>query len=174
MALKDRSWGVETRYFTFLDVSILQWRSLQHKRYPVIYSVGAKKKESQELQKLYCMTQLFLEFMEEIGTIRDEVVEHDIKWPGLTVKSLCRWGKGNFPSLACSCFFTEKSPPEFICSLPVTTVLLECSSSPKLDRVKNINFPFTAFHALVLPHLTSKNSWVVGDTMAFRRRPGQS
>lgn len=76
-----------------------------------------------------------------MGTIRDEVAEHDIKWPGLAAKSLWRWGgRWSFPSLTRSCCFTEKSPPEFTCSLPVTAVLLECSSSPRLDTVKNINF----------------------------------
>lgn len=86
------------------------------------------------------MTQLLLESMEDIGTIRDQVAEHDIKWPGLAAKSLCRcWGR-SLPSLTCSCCFTGKSPPEFICCLPVTAVLLECSSSPRPGSVRNINF----------------------------------
>lgn len=124
--------------------------SLQHKWYPVIYSAGRGKerKESQELQKLYGITQLFVESMEEIGTVRDKVTEHDIKWLGLTAKSLCSWGKWNFPSLTCSCCFTEESLPAFICSLPVSTALLERISSPKLVLKPTL----TAFHcALVLP-----------------------
>lgn len=78
----------------FLMLVYFSGGSLQHKLYPIIYSVGEKKKEkrkeSQELQRLYCMTQLFLGSMEEIGTIRGKVAEHGIKWPGLTAKSLCR------------------------------------------------------------------------------------
>lgn len=155
----------------FLMFVSFSGESLQHKWYPVIYSAGRGKerKESQELQKLYGITQLFVESMEEIGTVRDKVTEHDIKWLGLTAKSLCSWGKWNFPSLTCSCCFTEESLPAFIRSLPVSTALLECISSPKLDSIKTNSHSISLCSGSTLGPMEETQQWCSGQNRSSQR-----
>lgn len=90
-----------------------------------------------------------LEPIEEIGTIRNEVAEHDTKQQGLEAKSLCSQMGWSFTNACLCCVVEEKPPIKFVCSFPFTTVLPKCVSSAGFDGVKNINF--RALHALILP-----------------------
>lgn len=97
------------------------------------------------------MTQLFLESMEEIGTIRGKVAEHDIKWPGLTTKSFADGRNVTF-SLSLGHVNSQKN----IQNSYAPSMSPQCSLSAVLVPNSTVLKPsiFTIFYALILTHLT--------------------